>query len=364
MKCAILLTNLKLGGAERVAVNLANGLRKSAWDVDLVLVDAAGELLREIDPQVRIVNLSGRRGRGAVLAFRRYAFANNPDAVLPIAYEMNLVAGLALIGMRSRPKLFMTVHNPLRRFAETSFAYRTVAMGLSRLLYPTAERVITVSRGIADEMVARKWTSAERIATIYNPVISEDFAQRAKAARPPNLRHDTLMPFIVNVGRLVPQKNHALLLDAFKLVTEQRPAQLWIVGEGPLRTELEQRIERLGLSESVRLPGHISNPFPIVRAADLFVLSSGHEGFGNVLVEAMSLGTPVVSTDCPYGPREILEGGKWGALVPPCDAEALANAMLRVLGEGGTDARARAQDFTVEHAVSDYVALMQSSMGD
>ena len=207
-------------------------------------------------------------------AFRRYVRSNNPDAVLPIAYEMNLVAGLALIGVRPRPKLFMTVHNPLRRYAEASAPYRFLAMGLSRLLYQTADRVITVSSGVADELLARKWTSPARISTIYNPIVSPGFASLADAALPATLRHDPSVPAIVNVGRLVPQKNHALLLDAFKLVTEQRPSQLWIVGEGRLRGELERRIDRLGLRESVQLLGHISNPLPVVRAADLFVLSS------------------------------------------------------------------------------------------
>lgn len=363
MKCAILLSNLKLGGAERVAVNLANGLQERGFGVDLVLVEAVGELRREVHPDVRIVDLSAGRGRSAVRPFARYMRVSKPFVVLSITFEMNLVAGLAMLGMRRPPKLFMTVHNPLRRFAETSAAYRLLAMGLSRLLYPRADRVITVSLGVAEELLARKWTSAARIATIYNPVISRDFARLANAAVPANLRHDPSIPAIVNVGRLVPQKNQALLLDAFKLVTEQLPAQLWIVGEGPLRPELERRIDRLHLGESVQLLGHISNPLPVVRAADLFVQSSMHEGFGNVLVEAMGLGTPVISTDCPFGPREILEGGRWGKLVPPGDAQALADGILHVLGNGGIDARERAQDFTADRATGQYAALMRLSAG-
>jgi glycosyltransferase involved in cell wall biosynthesis len=179
-------------------------------------------------------------------------------------------------------------------------------------------------------------------------------------AEPPNLRSDRSVPAIVNVGRLVPQKNQLLLVDAFKLVTDKRAAQLWIVGEGPRRADLEKRIDELGLSQSVRLFGHVSNPLPILRDADVFALSSSHEGFGNVLVEAMWTGTPVVATDCPYGPAEILENGKWGQLVPAGNAEALAEAILDILENGGIDARTRAEDFTADNAVRQYLELIEA----
>jgi glycosyltransferase involved in cell wall biosynthesis len=125
-----------------------------------------------------------------------------------------------------------------------------------------------------------------------------------------------------------------------------------------LRPEIEGEAARLGISDRVTFTGHVENPYPFMRQADLFVLSSAWEGFGNVLVEAMATGTPVISTDCPHGPREILEDGKWGVLVPPADPDALAAAMLQVLRGGGTDARERADDFTVEAAADQYLALL------
>ena len=361
MRCAILLSNLNVGGAERVALNLANGLQRSGCDIDLALADRTGELLAKVDPKVRTFDLSAGRGRRAVLAFRRYVRSERPDVVMPITYEMNLVAALALIGLRNSPRLFITVHNPLRRFDEAGAVYRFAAMALSRALYPTADVVITVSRGIAGELIARKWAKPERIRTIHNPVITEEMKELARA-EPPAVRTDRSVPAVVNVGRLVPQKNQLLLVEAFKLVTDKRPAELRIVGEGSCRSELEKRIDELGLSQSVRLFGHVSNPLPIVREADVFALSSAHEGFGNVLVEAMWTGTPVVATDCPYGPAEILENGKWGKLVPPGDARALAKAILDVLDKGGIDGRKRAENFTAEHAVRDYLALIKEAV--
>jgi glycosyltransferase involved in cell wall biosynthesis len=281
---------------------------------------------------------------------------------MPITYEMNLVASLALLGRKRRCKLFITVHGPIRRYDQAGPLYRFAAMALSRAFYPRADRVITVSRGIADELLARKWARPERVTTINNPVISDRIS--ALASEPaPKLAREASVPAIVNVGRLVPAKNHLLLLDAFKLVTQKRGAQLWLVGDGPCRADVEERIDELGLSDSVRLFGHVSNPLPIVRAADLFVLSSVAEGFGNVLVEAMFVGTPIVSTDCPHGPREILEGGLWGTLVPPGDANALGEAILEALAGGGIDARQRAGHFTVERAVGAYLALITESAG-
>lgn len=360
MKCAILASNLHLGGAERVTLNLVNGFQRHGCQTHLILVEATGELLGQVDPQVTIIDLSAGRGRRAVRAFRKYLRTECPQVVLPITYEMNIVASLAFLGLSPRPKLFLTVHNPLRRYLECSRLYRVFAMGLSRILYPRADHVISVCHGVSAELIAHKWARRDRSTAIYNPIVPKRKAALASRTLSSNVRREPTVPMIVNVGRLVPQKNQLLLLDAFKLVTDVRPAQLWIVGEGPCRGKLEERIRELGLADSVQLLGQISDPLPIIAAADAFVLSSTHEGFGNVLVEAMWAGTPIVATDCPYGPREILEGGKWGKLVPPDNAPALSEAILDLLSNGGIDARARANDFTVERAVDRYLALINS----
>ena len=360
MKCAILLNALCVGGAERVAINLANGFRENGLEVDLVVAADVGDGADELDREIPVIALGAGRARKAVLPFRRYLKAGRPDVVLPITYEMNLVAGLAVLDMKPRPRLLLTVHGPLQRFDAAPALWSRTAMYLSRRIYRQADCVIGVSRGIADELQSEGWVKPDRVRTIHNPVISDAMLLLADAPLPSGLRRDPSTPAIVTVGRLHPVKNHPLLLDAFTRVLDVRPAQLWIVGEGPYRAEIEERIERLALAGSVQLLGEVANPYPIIKAADLLVLSSNLEGFGNVLVEAMALGTPVVSTDCPYGPREILEGGKWGTLVPPRDARALAGAMLSALEHGRIDARERARDFTVERAVGEYVSLIRS----
>jgi glycosyltransferase involved in cell wall biosynthesis len=164
---------------------------------------------------------------------------------------------------------------------------------------------------------------------------------------------------VLGVGRLTAQKDFPSLIRAFAKVRAQKPCRLVILGEGELRGELEALVASLDLSADVALPGFTDNPFAWMRQSSLFVLSSAWEGFGNVLVEAMACGTPVVSTNCPSGPAEILENGRWGRLVPVGDVDALADAMLATLAETThADVATRAQDFGVEQAVAGYLGLL------
>ncbi len=165
---------------------------------------------------------------------------------------------------------------------------------------------------------------------------------------------------IMTVGRLKRVKNHALLIRAFAKVSEIQPARLMIVGDGELRDELEALIAELGLGGKVVLPGFVNDPTPLYRSADLFVLSSNYEGFGNVIVEAMACGVPVVSTDCPAGPSEILENGRFGTLVPVGDVDALASAMMSALQTGHDPEvlKRRAAAFAPEVAASKYLDLL------
>ncbi|MCG8345898.1 MAG: glycosyltransferase [Chlorobiales bacterium] len=166
-------------------------------------------------------------------------------------------------------------------------------------------------------------------------------------------------PVILGVGRLVQQKDFPLLIRAFSRLRKRREARLMILGEGPLRPELEALVETLDLKKDISLPGFIANPYAYMRCSALFILSSRWEGFGNVLVEAMACGTPVVSTDCPSGPSEILENGKWGRLVPVGDVNAMAFAMESALIEPSThDTAMRAADFSVEQAISSYIQVL------
>ncbi len=172
-------------------------------------------------------------------------------------------------------------------------------------------------------------------------------------------------PKIIAVGRLVPQKDYPTLLRAFReVVLEKGQARLVILGEGALLPELKSQAKALGIEEYVWFAGFVENPFAYIKRASVFVLSSVSEGFGNVLVEAMGLGVPVVSTNCSGGPAEILENGKWGQLVPIADVKALAQALNAVLDGKGIDGRERALDFSLNAVLDQYQALLLPEQQD
>jgi glycosyltransferase involved in cell wall biosynthesis len=228
-----------------------------------------------------------------------------------------------------------------------------------RWTYPRADGVVAVSAGVADDLAQAIDLPRARIAVVYNPVVTPAVLEQSLA----ELRDPWFAagepPVILGVGRLTVPKDFPTLIRAFARLRRTRPARLLILGEGELRAELEALAGELGLTDEVRLPGFADNPFAYMRRSDLFVLSSTWEGFGNVLVEAMACGTPVVSTDCPSGPAEILEHGKWGRLVPVSDVEALADAMLATLdAPTRPDVAVRAAEFNVASAVEGYLAVM------
>jgi glycosyltransferase involved in cell wall biosynthesis len=230
---------------------------------------------------------------------------------------------------------------------------------LARWLYPQAHRVVAVSHGVATDILHLYQLPTAKVAVIYNPVVTPELIARSWEA----VEHPWLAagepPIILGVGRLTAQKDFATLIRAFARVRQHDEARLIILGEGEHRPILEQLIGELGLQAWVALPGFVENPYAWMRRAAVFVLSSRWEGLPTVLIEAMACGTPVVATDCPSGPREILEGGKWGKLVPVGDAVGLAEAICQTLKEGSpSDLSIRASDFSLERAVESYLQVL------
>jgi len=191
--------------------------------------------------------------------------------------------------------------------------------------------VVAVSRGVQRDLLRYTRVSAERVVLIYNP----SYTNRLLELREQPVEHPWFAlgepPVVLGVGRFYPQKDFSTLIKAFALVRAQRPARLVILGEGPLRPQLEALAQQLGVADQVSMPGFVENPFAYMRRAAVFVLPSQYEGLPNVLIQAMACGCPVVSTNCPSGPEDILDNGKYGHLVPVGDVEAIANAILRVL---------------------------------
>jgi glycosyltransferase involved in cell wall biosynthesis len=352
---AFLLPDMGGGGTERLTVELANGFAARGARVDCVLMQARGEFLPLLSPLVRVVDLNVPRLRHVPGALRSWLRAERPDALLAAMWPLTSAAIVAATGLKHRPRLFLSDHCPLRE--QYAAPLRTsLSLRLSvPLTYRRADGIIAVSQGLAKEMAGLAHVPTGRVRTILNPVSAPALSAKGAA-----VWGDAPGPRLLAVGKLKPEKNFALLISAFARFAASRPGTLVIVGEGQERRELEGLIARLGLEGRVLMPGFCATVGDWYAGADLFVLSSNYEGFGNVMVEAMHFGLPVVATDCPHGPAEALGGGRWGALVPCGDEAALAKAIGKALGHpADRDAqRARAAEFSAERAVDAYWQAM------
>lgn len=346
-------------------VNLCNGLVRLGCRVDLLSVKDKAPHLASLDPAVTFVKLRASHALSAVYPLSRYLRKARPLGLLAAKDRANLAAviakGIARVETRVVTRLGTTITASIRhRDPFCRFFWRLPP----RLTYRLANAVVAVSNGVARDLSAVAGISESSIDVIPNPVITPDFFDRA--AMPPGhpwfeARVDVrTTPVIFGMGRLTRQKDFPTLVRAFGIVREKRPCRLVIFGEGRDRAKLETMVSDLGLSRDVCLPGFVSNPYPCLSRASLFVLSSAWEGSPNALTEALALGIPVVSTDCPSGPREILADGKYGPLVPVGDHEAMAEAMLRTLEAPPETAflQEAARAYTQEEASRRYLELL------
>lgn len=361
-RIALFVPSLHGGGAERVMANLANGFVDRGYAVDLVLIKKEGPYLEQLSDNVRVVDLNVSRLRYCLPALMRYIKNEKPDAMISSMGGPNLFSILA--------KKFTGSHFPLVVRVETT---ESLALHYSKrpsrsrfifilnhTLYKSANCVVVVSKGARDDLINDYRLKTGKSTVIYNPIVNDTlFSLMNEKLNPALLPTDTAIPLVLAVGRLEEVKDYPTLIRAFKVLREKANVRLLILGEGDERESLERLILELGLQDDVRLGGFVNNPFAYMKKASLFALSSVYEGFGNVLVEAMACGTPVVSTDCPSGPSEILENGKWGKLVPVGDPTALAKAMEESLNSPEKpDVRKRAMDFAVDKAVREHLKIL------
>jgi glycosyltransferase involved in cell wall biosynthesis len=360
-RVAFAFSSLRGGGIQRVMLTLAAGFLARGFKVDLLIVDPRGELESAVPSDARIVDLRARRSLHALPALARYLRRERPAAALASQTPLNLLTLLArrLAGVPTR--LVLSEHIDLDAVLQHAATWkeRLFPVG-ARWFYPKADALVVVSRGAAARFAQATGLSPSLATVIYNPVVTPALFEQAAVP----LDHPWLAgggpPVIVSAGRLTRQKDHDTLLRAFALVRQRRRARLLLLGEGEERANLEALGDQLGIRSDVQLPGFVANPFAYMARARLFVLSSRWEGFGNVLVEAMACGVPVVSTDCPSGPAEILQDGVFGRLAAVGDSRSLADAMLQTLQEPSAPARARqrALEFSVERAVEHYLRVM------
>ncbi len=359
---AIFLMDLGGGGAERVMINLGQGFAERNLNVDLVLVKAEGPYLSQIYPQINVITLNKPRLISSLPSLVNYLKQKQPKILLSALEDTNFVALIArkLAGVSTQ--VAVTVHNHLARESKNATQLkRRLTPQLVPLFYPRADYVIGVSKGVADNLI-ELGVPANKVHFIYNPILSSELLEKQQEP----IDHPAFLPdqppVILGVGRLTKQKDFSTLVKAFALVRQQREAKLMILGEGSEKAELERLIQELGLTaEDVLFPGFVSNPYAYMAHSAMLVLSSAWEGFGNVLVEAMAAGTPVVSTDCESGPAEILADGKYGPLVPVGNIEAMAQAIQAVFDDpiDSQTLQARANLFSIDQSVNQYQKLFQ-----
>lgn len=363
LSLAIYIPDMGGGGMERMRLNLLPFFLDQGLDVTLVLNRARGVLLKHVPAPVDVVSLDRRTSLGLprLVHFLR---RRRPDIVLSSLGHNNVAALWARALVRVPSRVIVCQHNALSAEVASHGSWQFRALpGLYRMFLPAADGIIAVSAGVADDMVRLTGIDRARVTVIHNPAMPDRFQE--KAALP--VAHpffDSGLPTLVAVGRLVPQKDYPTLLRAFHLLARDRRVRLLVLGEGPQRGELEALRAELGLDGQVDLIGYQENPLPYMSRASALVLASRFEGFGNILVEALACGTPVVSTDCPYGPSEILDGGRFGRLCPVGNPPALAAAMAAMLDRPPPpdQLRRRSRQFSVEVIGGRYLSLFRDVM--
>lgn len=359
-RIALFLPSLRGGGAERVMVNLARGFTEQGFKVDLVLARAEGPYLADVPNDVRIVDLGAKRVLYSLPSLARYLRRERPAAMLSTLNYANIVALWArrISGVPVRLILREAATIEMRASSAPNLTGKLMP-SVMRLFYPWADVVIALSQEVAEDLIKIIGLPEGKVKVIYNPTVTPELF--IKAVEP--LDHPWFAPgespVILGVGRLTEAKDFFTLIHAFALVRRERPARLVILGEGEKRAELEGLVREMGLESDVDLPGFVDNPYKYYKNSAVFVLSSRREGFGNVLVEAMTLGIPVVSTDCPGGPAEILEGGRWGLLVPVGDVEQMAKAIAGALQGNQMDPRPRCSAFLLDNILNQYSEVLE-----
>ncbi len=353
------------GGVERMLVNLLAGFAALGRPADLLTIRSQSPHLTALPALVRRIDLGARHSLGAAFALAHYLRAERPAVLLAAKDRAGRAAVLARdLARLQHPPIVMRLgtdlsgalahRHPLRRWL------RTAPVGRS---WRRVEHIVAVSEGVAEDTARVARYPRARISVIHNPVITDTLAAQAAMPCPHpwlSAAAQVAAPVILGAGRLERQKDFPMLLHAFARLRAARPARLVLLGEGAWRERLAALADRLGVATDVDLLGFQPNPYPFLARARVFALSSRWEGSPNVLTEAMALGTPVVATDCPSGPREILSHGRFGPLVPMGDAPALATALAQALDHPLPPAvlKAAVADYSVAKSARRYLALL------
>ena len=311
---AFFIPTLGGGGAERVFLRLAKEFVHLGHSVDIVVKEKAGELLSMVPLGVRVIDLKASRMSASLFPLVNFMKSEKPDLIISGLELPNTIAVLARLISRVKTVLIITFHGVIDPISDNS-SKRYIEKIFARYLYPLADHYVAVSQGVAEDVKKHYRLPLEQIKIIYNPVPITDI--QAKANEPINHRFfEEDVPVILGIGRLSPKKDFKTLVDVFSIIRKKQKARLIILGEGELRKNIESQIKDLCLQNDIDLLGFVENPYPYLKKANVFVLTSVSEGFGLVLVEAIAVGCPIVALESDGGISEVLDHGRYGDILP------------------------------------------------
>lgn len=350
---SIFLPDLRGGGAEKMHLEMARNWKELGCKVEIILIQNSGELAQSVPEGVSVFTLNQTKIHKCILPLVRRVRETKPDILIGVMWPLSILAIVA--GFFTKTKIVVSDHNTLSKsyssLSKMKFYFLRITIGL---LYPFASLRRVVSKGMIKDLVEISGLNENDFYVLYNPAANNNLEGKVKK-KPSEIEGGKLN--ILCVGSLKKQKNYEMLIDAVNLLPQDFKVRVNILGEGSLRKELNDKINFNGLSDKIHLLGFRENTADYFHHSDLFVLTSSYEGFGNVIVESLNAGTPVISTDCPSGPCEILEGGKYGTLIPVDDRLSLRNAIVNFSKDDHCSSalKNRANDFSSDKISKAYL---------
>ncbi len=353
---SFVIGSMRIGGAERAALHLMNALVKRGLKVELVLLHKSGDFLSKVDPQISIFNLNKRKASQSIGVFKRYLQTNDPKKIFVIQNHIQLMVLIAVKLISWKGKIILNEQSTYLKNLKGFKGFMQIQ--LSKLLFPRADRIVAVSKGVAEELTHEFPALKSKICVINNPIITDEFlAVKNHMVDHPFFNGENKV--IISAGRLTESKNFDLLIRAFRKVKSSDHLKLIILGDGEENHHLKHLIKHLQLTNDVSLPGFVTDPCRYFSKAEIFVLSSDYEGLPGVIIEALACGCKVVSTDCENGPAEILMNEKYGWLSPVGNSSALAEK-IQIALNSKVDKESlinRANDFHENKIVDEYMKL-------
>lgn len=368
-KISFFLQDLSGGGAEKMMVQLANRFNQLGVEVEMVLVRSEGPYFDLLDNGIKIINFNKSRTYKSFLSYFRYLKKNEPDGVLTTLPHLNVLSIIVNIIALNKTKIVVREASPLFNYTKSNYLLIKLSAYSTCIFYHFAYKCVAISDGLKKEIKNRIKFNTEKVNRIYNPVLTNALIHKINSFIKSNIefkitkfdfKKSDKINYIMAAGRLEDVKDFKTLINAFSRIREDINSKLIIAGVGSQLNNLKSLVSSKGLNNDVIFLGFVDNLTDYLLQSDLFILSSKYEGFGNVLVEALACNLPIVSTDCPYGPSEILEDGKYGALVPVGDYEAMARESINILiGEKKfTGLKERAMDFHVDKIADEYLKVI------